>query len=47
VWGITLLQKGFPHKLSGSSNRTGERKLNGSKIKSAISRKCDKNNQSE
>ncbi len=39
MWGITLLQKGFPHKLSGSSNRTGERK------KSAISRKSDKNKQ--
>jgi hypothetical protein len=45
VWGITLLQKGFPHKSRRHSQIYGKREAVKSKIKSAISRKSDKNKQ--
>jgi hypothetical protein len=41
VWGITLLQKGFPHKAYDSRKHLGKRKSDGSK-KSAILRIADK-----
>jgi hypothetical protein len=45
--GGTLLQKGSPHKMRGDRKQFGENKLNGSKIKSAILRKANKNKRSE
>ena len=45
MWGTTLLQKGFPHKSRRHSQIYGKREAVKSKIKSAISRKSDKNKQ--
>jgi hypothetical protein len=45
VWGITLLQKGFPHKSRRHQQVYGKEKTLSPKLKSAISRKSDKNKQ--